>query len=301
MRKGSFEKLISWVFQLALFSLLFSGCSPEKASVEISNTEPQTAATPEIESNVFDRYLKTDYAPADGFDFPVGNTDGKGSYVDKSTGKRYDGWKISTRFAEEYDLGVHPGEDWNGTGGGDTDLGQDVFAVANGRVVVAENFGRLWGNIVIIEHVFYENNQKRRIRSVYVHLQEIKVRKGGDVRRRQIIGSIGQDPEKLYPPHLHFELRWNANLPPTYWASSDGKDAAWVRQHYAAPTEFINSHRKLFVPQKEARSFLLTSRAIKCGCIKTGVYRANTKSVSDREKEPSAYRATTKRPSECIL
>lgn len=260
---------------LVLFSILFllsGGCAVENAKVENSGggSNTTTAPTPEIESNVFDRYLKTDYAPADGFDFPVGNADGRGGYVDKSTGKRYDGWKISTQFAEEYSLGIHPGEDWNGAGGGDTDLGQDVYAVANGRVVVAENFGRLWGNVVIVEHVFYENNEQRRIRSVYAHLQEIKVKSGEDIRRRQIVGSIGQDPEKLYPPHLHFELRWNASLPPTYWASSDGKDAAWVREHYAAPTEFINSHRKLFVPQNEPTLVLVDQASYKMRLYKSG-------------------------------
>ena len=259
---------------LALLSVLLissGNCSSKDAKVESLSNEPRTLTpTPEIETNIFERYLQSDFAPADGFDFPVGNSDGKGSYIDKSTGKRFDGWRISTQFAEEYSLGIHPGEDWNGAGGGDTDLGQDVFAVANGRVVLAENCGRLWGNVIIIEHIYYENQEKRKIRSVYAHLQEIKVNSGEAVRRRQIIGSIGQDPEKLYPPHLHLELRWNAGLPPTYWASSDGKDAAWVREHYAAPTEFINSHRKLFVPQQEPTLVLVDRTSYKTRLYKSG-------------------------------
>jgi murein DD-endopeptidase MepM/ murein hydrolase activator NlpD len=96
--------------------------------------------------------MQSDAAPADGFDFPVGNPDGKGVYKDSSTGKHYNGWYVATKFAEEYSLGIHPGEDWNGSGGSNTDLGQEVYAVANGRVVFAEDCGKLWGNVIINEH-----------------------------------------------------------------------------------------------------------------------------------------------------
>lgn len=81
-------------------------------------------------SNVFDAYLKTDIPPADGFDFSVGDANGRGQYKDIATGIEYDGWRINTHFAENYQLGIHTGEDWNGNGGGNTDLGQDVHAVA---------------------------------------------------------------------------------------------------------------------------------------------------------------------------
>jgi murein DD-endopeptidase MepM/ murein hydrolase activator NlpD len=258
------------LFALFVFILL-SSCTIKKTEVKSSSeVSPTPTLSPEIKSNIFDQYLKSDFAPADGFDFPVGNSDGKGGYTDKSTAKRHDGWFIATRFAEQYSLGIHPGEDWNGAGGGDTDLGQDVLAVANGLVVFAENCGRLWGNVVIVEHIFYENNEKRKIRSVYAHLQEIKVSSGEAVRRRQIIGSIGQDPEKLFPPHLHLELRWDDTLPPTYWASSNGKDETWVREHYAAPTEFIKSHRKLFVPQQEPKLVLVDQKSYKMRLYKNG-------------------------------
>lgn len=265
-----------FILLMSLFVCL-SACAVEQAKSDNRNSfssPKNTVSNKEAESsknqNVFDEFLKADFPAADGFDFPVGNADGKGGYVDKATGKRYDGWKISTQFLEKYDLGIHPAEDWNGTGGGDTDLGQDVFAVANGRVVYAENAGKLWGNIVIIEHIFYENNQKKKIRSLYAHLQEIRVKKGDDVRRRQAIATIGQDPEKSYLPHLHLELRWNAELPPTYWASSNGKDAAWIKENYASPSEFINSHRQLFVPQKEATLVLVDQASYKMHLYKSG-------------------------------
>ncbi len=205
----------------------------------------------------FDGYMRADYAPADGFDFPFGDGEGGGRYTDLKTGRRYDGWYLATRFTESYSLGLHTGEDWNGSGGGDTDLGQPVYAVANGRVVFARNCGRLWGNVVVVEHLFYENHARREIRSLYAHLNEIKVGEGEEVRRRQLIATVGQDPEKLFNAHLHVELRTDPALPPTYWPSSNGKDAAWMREHYEEPSAFIRSHRRLHVPQDEATLVLV--------------------------------------------
>jgi murein DD-endopeptidase MepM/ murein hydrolase activator NlpD len=216
-----------------------------------------------VTANVFDDYLKSDPQPADGFDFPFGRGDGGGSYEDRATGKTYDGWYVATHFGETYSLGIHPGEDWNGTGGGNTDLGQEVFAVANGRAVFAGNCGRLWGNVIVIEHVFYENHEKRKIRSVYAHLQKINIRAGQAVRRRQLIATIGQDPEKLFNAHLHLELRWDDSLEPTYWPSSNNKDVSWVREHYTEPSLFIKTHRKTLVPQTEALLVLVDQAGYK--------------------------------------
>ena len=52
---------------------------------------------------------------ADGFDFPVGKPDAEGYY--RLRGYRANG---------------HLGEDWNGKRGGNTDLGDPVYAIANG-------------------------------------------------------------------------------------------------------------------------------------------------------------------------
>lgn len=146
---------------LTIFLSFFIGCASERSNSENSGSDFDSTGS-ETEQNVFDRFLKADFEPADGFDFPIGDVNARGSYTDKATGKSYNGWFIATQFTEKYDFGIHPGEDWNGVGGGNTDLGQDVFAVANGRVVFAEHCGKLWGNVVILEHIFYENNEKKK-------------------------------------------------------------------------------------------------------------------------------------------
>ena len=136
-------------------------------------------------------------------------SDGKGPYQDKATGQRYSGWYVATHFPDLYSYGIHTGEDWTGNGPPASDLGQDVHAIANGKVAFADFCGKLWGNVVMIDHVFYENHEKKQIRSVYAHLHEIKVHAGQIVRRRDVIATVGQDPDKLFAPHLHLELRWD--------------------------------------------------------------------------------------------
>ncbi|HEX4947342.1 MAG TPA: peptidoglycan DD-metalloendopeptidase family protein [Blastocatellia bacterium] len=246
------------IFALVLFCITHA-----LACTSAGNSRFSAPATPRTSGNMFDDYLHTEYAPADGFDFPFGTPDGKGDYTDKATGKQYSGWYTATKFNEQYSLGIHPGEDWNGNGGKNTDRGQDVYAIANGRVVFAESCGRLWGNVIVIEHTFYENFERKTIQSVYAHLLDIQVRAGDSVKRRQLIAHIGQDPDKTYDAHLHLELRSDLTLAPNYWPSSNGNDQAWVRGHYIEPSSFIAAHRKLFVPHNEATLVLVDQASYK--------------------------------------
>jgi len=226
-----------------------------------------------LADGVFDDYLKTEVPPADGFDFPVGDPDGKGSYKDPD-GKIHHGWYVATGFGEKFYLGIHPGEDWNGRGGGNTDAGQPVHAVAAGKVIYADLAGNLWGRVVMIQHVFYENHQKKSIRSLYVHLGEIKVKLGDVVKRRQVIGTIGRDPQKLYYAHLHLELRWNHKIPAIYWPSAGNKSKSWVLNNYTSPTLFIKSHRNLFIPQKEKILVLVDQESYKMRLYRDGKQKA---------------------------
>ena len=68
---------------------------------------------------------------ADGFDLPVGKPDARGYY--KARGFKAHG---------------HLGEDWDGVGGGDTDLGDPVFAIGDGVVVFARDCHQGWGNVI---------------------------------------------------------------------------------------------------------------------------------------------------------
>ena len=181
---------------------------------------------------------------ADGFDFPVGDPDGGGSYVGPD-GRRHEGWYVATSFGEQYALGLHPGEDWNGRGGGNTDLGQPVYAIGAGRVLEAGEFGGGWGRIVVLEHRFREGGSVRTVRSLYAHLARIDVTRGDVVARRERIGTIGRGPGDRWLAHLHFEIRTDLSLPPTHWPSSNGEDLDGIRRRYEDPRAFLSARRRI--------------------------------------------------------
>lgn len=160
---------------------------------------------------------------ADGFDYPVGKPDAENYY--KARGYRANG---------------HLGEDWNGKGGGDTDLGDPIYAVANGLVLYAQNFGKGWGNVVIIRHVFDEGGQRKIVDSLYGHLDQIQTRYGQHVRRGQQIGTMGTGGG-LYDAHLHFEIRKDLRVGMARHRFPRDDRTYW------SPTDFIAARRRLAV------------------------------------------------------
>src|SRR5205807_10451958 len=57
------------------------------------------------------------------------------------------------RFTENH----HLGDDLNGIGGENSDLGDPIYAIADGRVLLARDGGPSWGNVVIVLHAYIEN------------------------------------------------------------------------------------------------------------------------------------------------
>ncbi|HUF62872.1 MAG TPA: M23 family metallopeptidase [Verrucomicrobiales bacterium] len=159
---------------------------------------------------------------ADGFDFPVGKPDGEGYYI-------YRG----------YWPNGHLGEDWNGRGGGNTDLGDPVYSVGHGVVVYSEDYRKGWGNVVIVRHAYRDPAGKiRYVDSLYGHLHKRAVRLHQKVRKGQLIGTIGTAHGR-YTAHLHFEMRHELRL---------GMDRTlWPKDNrcYYSPKKFIAAHRRL--------------------------------------------------------
>ncbi len=158
---------------------------------------------------------------ADGFDQPVGKPDADGYYTSRGFRPRY-----------------HMGEDWNGDGGGNTDLGKPVYSTANGLVVLARDMRMGWGNLVIIRHTFLEDRQMKTVDSVYAHLDKVTVRENQQVVRGQQVGTIGT-AHGMYPAHLHFEIRKNIFI--GYNQRGFAKDYS----NYYSPAAFIGPRRKL--------------------------------------------------------
>ena len=168
-----------------------------------NNKNGKSIISATIREQLFDPLL------CDGFDFPLGNVNGKGPYTSLKDKKTYPGFYIATHTGEKYPLGIHTGEDWNGLGGGNTDEGLPVHSTAKGIVIAAGNYEKPWGNIVMIEHRYSENGQVKKVFSLYAHLLKIAVHEGDVVSRRKTIGSVGTGNGSF--PHIYI-LRFGKDL-----------------------------------------------------------------------------------------
>lgn len=158
----------------------------------------------------------------DGFDFPVGNGGGG-----KANARGY-------YIAQKYLQNRHLGDDFNANTGGNTDLGDPVYAVANGFVSFAEDLRGGWGNTVRVVHRHPVGDM---VESLYAHLDEIHVNPGEFVKRGDQIGTIGT-AHGMYLAHLHLEMRTQVDMP-LGRGYSDHK----APPGYTAPTPFIRNNR----------------------------------------------------------
>jgi murein DD-endopeptidase MepM/ murein hydrolase activator NlpD len=84
--------------------------------------------------------------------------------------------------------------------------GTPILATGSGRVVFAGRFPlsrnvRWWryGNVVVLTH-------DGRYLTIYAHLEEIGVRRGQQLRRGELLGTVGNTGWST-SPHLHYEVR----------------------------------------------------------------------------------------------
>ena len=158
---------------------------------------------------------------ADGFDFPVGKPDAQGYY--KARGFR---------------SGGHLGEDWDGVRGGDTDMGDPIFSIADGLVVFARDCHMGWGNVLIVRHSYREGGTVKTVDALYGHLNSMLVHRGQAIARGQKIATMG-NAHGLYDAHLHLEVRKNLEIGMS--RSAFARDFS----NYYDPTQFIQAHRHL--------------------------------------------------------
>lgn len=111
-------------------------------------------------------------------------------------------WYIATEFGYPESYGFHEGQDINLRTGGDTDMGQPLYAVADGKIVYfhdnshpTKNFGR---------HMVLECETSRGKRWYhYAHCQEITA-EVKQVKQGDAIGKLGKSGTTY--AHLHFAV-----------------------------------------------------------------------------------------------
>ncbi|PYL27893.1 MAG: hypothetical protein DMF45_10850 [Verrucomicrobia bacterium] len=135
------------------------------------------------------------------------------------------------RFAEN----KHLGDDLNGIGGENSDLGDPIYAIADGRVLLVRDGGPGWGHVVILLHAHLENGERKYVESYYGHVQDMLVHPGETVKRGQQIATVGTANGRYFA-HLHFEMREFITpfIGPGYRENTRG----WIN-----PTKFIEAHR----------------------------------------------------------
>ncbi|CAN5487447.1 hypothetical protein BH18VER1_BH18VER1_09770 [soil metagenome] len=196
------------VFLAALSASLYLRLAPELRRTNPAN--PAFHLTPAMEL--------ASLPTAQRFDFPMGTENGAFSYN-----------------AQPFTENRHLGDDLNGIGGENSDLGDPIYAIADGRVLLAQQAGPGWGNVIIVLHAYEERGKRRYVQSFYGHVRTMLVESQQDVRRGQQIAMVG-NANGRYLAHLHFEMREFVApfIGPGYRSDTRG----WVD-----PTHFIRRHR----------------------------------------------------------
>lgn len=108
--------------------------------------------------------------------------------------------------------GLHLGDDLNGIGQENTDLGDPVFAPADGRVIYAGFPSPGWGGVVILLHRLPEGTWRQ---SFFGHLdpEALGVVAGEWVPRGRKLGRLALTTAVDYA-HLHYEIRRGPTVSP---------------------------------------------------------------------------------------
>ena len=161
-------------------------------SAESRLSMPGNGALPDHRFHVLSAWQAVEIPKSARFDFPMGTEHGGMVY----NAQKF--WEMNDKRG-----GHHFGDDLNGIGGMNTDLGDPVFSVADGVVLSAGEPSAGWGKLLVIGH---RTLGGERLHSMYAHLDRIDVAVGALVSRGEKIGTVGT-ANGYYPAHLHFEMR----------------------------------------------------------------------------------------------
>lgn len=97
-------------------------------------------------------------------------------------------------------------------------IGKPIHAAGNGKVISIRKSNIGYGNRVIISHGY-------GFKTLYAHMNEIKVKQGDDITRGQVIGTVGNTGSST-GPHLHYEVIFkNIRRNPEFYYIEDLTDS----------------------------------------------------------------------------
>lgn len=139
-------------------------------------------------------------------------------------------WYNAQKYGTKTSYGYHEGDDFNLTSGGDSDLGQPLYAIADGEVtsVHIHTTKPTFGRHIHIRH----DGEWGTVYSHYAHLDAISVKTGDVVKEGQQIGTLGKSGTDA--AHLHFAIK---NQPTGIDGIARTLDDL---KKWENPTEFIN-------------------------------------------------------------
>ena len=115
----------------------------------------------------------------------------------------WESWYSAQEFEAKTSYGYHDGEDINLKTGGDTDLGQPLYAISDGEVtsVHSHTSKPTFGNHVHIAH----DGAWGRVWCHYAHCDDIRVKVGDKVSEGQIVATLGKSGTTY--AHLHWAIK----------------------------------------------------------------------------------------------
>ena len=212
------KTILSFIFMATIVSCKTETKQPKEDSIVLSKKTPEVITTVDTVPKAINYMALFKSNPnfiADGFDFPVGKPEARGYYN-----------------AQKFGENNHLGDDWNGVGGGNSDLGDPIYSIANGYVSEVKDYEGGWGNVLQIVHL--HNN--KLYKSLYAHCESIIIKEGTFVKKGEQIATIG-NCNGTYYAHLHLEIRDSLHLDIGGGYSSDTAG-------YLDPTLFIKNNRK---------------------------------------------------------
>ncbi len=187
--------------------------TPKKGETVLVKVNEMTDSLPKP-IDYFELFKSNQDYISDGFDSPVGIPNSKGYYN-----------------AQKFGENDHLGDDWNGRGGGNTDLKDPIHSIGNGYVSEVKDYEGGWGNVLQVVHL----HKNKLYKSLYAHCDTILVSEGDYVKRGKQIATIG-NCNGQYLAHLHLELRDSISL-------DIGGGYSSITKGYLDPTLFIEDNR----------------------------------------------------------